>query len=84
LFQLPEGATFNRSIPQRLKNGKLETDSCHMYNYINGSYSNNTITCPNGWYYDPKPIRSSVVTEVKIPITNRDYYSPCANDYVPR
>ncbi|KAK2183998.1 hypothetical protein NP493_287g03011 [Ridgeia piscesae] len=34
-----------------------------MYNYINGSYSNNTITCPNGWYYDPKPIRSSVVTE---------------------
>ena len=46
--RLPAGASFNHSIP-RDSNGKLS--QCSMY--LNSSFSNRTLSCLQGWTYDP-------------------------------
>ena len=43
-----------------------------MYEYANGSYSNGTVACQDGWWYSQKEIHDPCVTEV-----GQQKYSSC-------
>ena len=66
-FQVPEGADINKTIPRSYTDDawKLEQCEMHAYNNVTNTYSNHTVECPNGWYYNPDPIVSTVVSEVR-------------------
>ena len=61
--QVPEGRSFNATIPLISDNGKWKPDECHMY--ANLSLGNNTVRCQEGWFYNRDKVEESVVSQVR-------------------
>ena len=60
---LPIGTLANESLPTEMQWGVEMYTQCNMYR--NHSISNETMACPNGWYYDPASgYDSTIVTQV--------------------
>ena len=65
MFQIPEGANINRSIPHKWEDDKyIVADKCQMYDYVNGSYGDELVKCRYGYTFNNDPVQSSVVTDV--------------------
>ena len=62
--QLPEGALVNQSIPKVKEVGEWVNAKCSMYEGANGTYSNTSVACVDGWEYSQDEIIDTVVTQV--------------------
>ena len=60
--KLPSTADKNGSIPYTMKDGQPVWSKCEMYG--NGTDSNTTQQCNDGWHYIPKGGEKTIVMEV--------------------